>query len=190
MSNKGRAGVRDDGPTEPVEARRIFLKGAVALVLGGGALLTAPAAGLKVFLEPLRRAGGAGQWVRVGRLGALPEDGTPRRFPIVADQVNAWTRSPDVPIGAVFLRRTGPAQVVAFNVVCPHAGCLVDFAAGSGQFLCPCHNSTFALDGRVDDPSSPSPRGLDQLETELRNNDEVWVRFQNYRSGPAEKIPV
>ena len=39
--------------------------------------------------------------------------------------------------------------VQAFNVVCPHAGCFVRFNAERNQYVCPCHNSAFELDGQV-----------------------------------------
>ena len=90
----------------------------------------------------------------------------------------------------MYLRRTAEGRVQALNVICPHAGCFVGYAPERGGFLCPCHNSTFALDGKIDDPQSPSARGMDELEVELRNQTEVWVRFQNFRSGPARKLPV
>jgi menaquinol-cytochrome c reductase iron-sulfur subunit len=42
----------------------------------------------------------------------------------------------------------------------------------------------------VQDPKSPSPRGLDDLVVEIRNGTEVWVKFQNFRAGTHDKIPV
>jgi Rieske Fe-S protein len=81
-------------------------------------------------------------------------------------------------------------KLEAFNVVCPHAGCFVDFLPDRGKFLCPCHNSTFTLAGKIDDPSSPAPRGMDSLEVELRGGKEVWVKFRNFEAGHADKIPV
>jgi menaquinol-cytochrome c reductase iron-sulfur subunit len=179
------------GSVDPGSGRRGFLKAAAAVGLGAAAILTAPLAGLRVWLAPLRGRSTepSGRWVRVTSLAALPEDGPPRRFPIVTDHVNAWTRSPAVPVGAVFVRRTEGTRLEVFNVVCPHAGCLVDYTPGSQQFLCPCHNSTFALDGHVNDPNSPSPRGLDPLEAEVRDGSDVWVRFQNFRVGVKERIP-
>ncbi len=170
--------------------RRAFLRGTAAAVLGGAALAVPAAAGLRVFLEPGRARPGAGAWTRVTTLAALPADGQPRRFTLVAERVNAWTRWPAAPVGAVYLRRTGETAVQALNVMCPHAGCVVDFAPARGGFVCPCHNSTFALDGAVNDPASPSPRGLDALEVEIRAGGEVWVRFQNFRAGAREKIPA
>jgi menaquinol-cytochrome c reductase iron-sulfur subunit len=183
-------GIPDPHAAGPENGRRRFLKGAAALAIGGVAVLPAPLAGLRAFLDPLARSAGSGRWAFVTRLTALPEDGIPRRFPVIAEAVNAWTRTPATTIGAVFLRRTGAEHVEAFSVVCPHAGCLVDYVPSSQHYLCPCHNSTFAPDGRVNDPDSPSPRALDSLEVQLRNQTEVWVRYQTFRSGPPEKVPV
>ncbi len=92
-------------------------------------------------------------------------------------------------MGAIYLRRTGENEVKAFNVVCPHAGCFVDYRGDMNSFFCPCHNSAFGLNGELADKRSPSPRGLDSLEAEVRGN-EVWVKFQNFQTGHATKIPV
>ena len=147
-------------------------------------------AGIVVLLDPLRRKTSAEKVVRVAALGALPENGEPRKFPILATRIDAWNRTPNVPIGAVYLRRIGSDQVQAFNVVCPHAGCFVDFNGNRQQYHCPCHNSSFALDGRIADPKSPSPRGLDQLPVEIRAGGEIWVTFRNFRAGIAEQVIV
>ncbi|HMJ89583.1 MAG TPA: Rieske 2Fe-2S domain-containing protein [Candidatus Acidoferrum sp.] len=148
-------------------------------------------AGLAVLLDPLRRkVDQTGTVVQVTTLLSLPEDGIPRKFPIVASHVDAWNRSAASPIGAVYLRRVKGKPVQALNVVCPHAGCFVDYAAAKNSYLCPCHNSTFSLDGAINDPNSPSPRALDELTVEIRNTNEVWVKFQNYRAGVTAKIPA
>ena len=148
------------------------------------------AAGARVLLDPLRRTGAGGQKIKVTNLDSLPKDGIPRKFAIFASRSDAWNRFPDAPVGAVYLRRTGDNAVEALNVVCPHAGCFVDFRAEKKGFFCPCHNSLFEMDGKVADPKSPSPRGLDTLAVEIRNGAEVWVEFQNFRTGTAEKIPA
>jgi Rieske Fe-S protein len=146
-------------------------------------------AGLAVFFDPLRRQTKTGDLVLVASLNALPADGTPRKFPVITSHQDAWNKLPNVPVGAVYLRRTGERAVQALNVVCPHAGCFVDYVAGRKGFLCPCHNSTFALNGKINDTKSPAARGLDELEYEIRNETEIWVKFQNFRAGGAEKIP-
>ncbi len=175
---------------EPVAARRNFLKEGLAALLGSIVAVIPGLAGLAVFLDPLRRKGGSqGRLIRVASMGAIPADGTPAKFSVVADKIDAWNKFSETPIGAVYLRRDGPDKIVALNVVCPHAGCFVTLQKSGKEFLCPCHDSRFALDGRITSPSSPSPRGLDSLEVELRK-DEIWVRFQNFQPGKKEKAPV
>jgi menaquinol-cytochrome c reductase iron-sulfur subunit len=169
--------------------RRTFVTLCAGLV-GALAGLVPLAAGVLTFLDPLRRRAAAGEFVRVTSLAALPEDGLPRKFTVLADRADAWNRFPRVPVGAVYLRRTGPDTVQALNVVCPHAGCFVDFKPQDKFYLCPCHNSTFDLDGRIRDAKSPSPRALDALDVQIRPDGEVWVKFQNFQAGTKEKKPL
>jgi menaquinol-cytochrome c reductase iron-sulfur subunit len=168
--------------------RRRFLKKALTLGVGG-VLGTVPlGAGLTVLLTPLKQKTGRGEAVFISTLDALPADGTPRKFPVVAVRIDAWNRC-EGPIGAVYLRRL-ERGVHALNVVCPHAGCFVDFSADRAGYFCPCHHSSFALDGAIRDPRSPAPRGLDELAVEIRGQDQVWVKFQNFRSGVPRKLIV
>lgn len=171
--------------------RRGFLKKLASGVIGAVITLIPAAAGLAVWLDPARRqTSTGGQLVRVASLSALPEDGVPRKFAVLASRVDAWNKSPETAVGAVYLLREKGGQPRALNVVCPHAGCFVDYMEARSCYLCPCHNSTFALDGKISDPKSPSPRGLDELEVEIRHDSEVWVKFQNFRAGVSEKIPA
>src|SRR5580765_6584741 len=160
--------MNDASKAGPANGRREFFKKMVASIIGAFVGLFPVGAGLTVFFDPLRRKSAASGAVRVTSLEALPNDGVPRKFPVLATRVDAWNKFTRVPIGAVYLRRMADNKLEAFNVVCPHAGCFVDFLPDRGKFLCPCHNSTFTLAGKIDDPSSPAPRGMDSLEVELR----------------------
>jgi len=173
----------------PGEARRDFIKKASAVAIGGVITAVPIAAGARVLMDPVKAGGGGMQRIKVTTLDSLPKDGTPRKFPIVASRKDAWNRFPDAPVGAVYLRRIGETSVEALNVVCPHAGCFVDFRAEMKGYYCPCHNSLFHVDGKIADPKSPSPRGLDTLLAVVEGN-EVWVEFQNFRTGTAHKVPV
>ena len=184
----GRAEEPDPDQTER-DARRTFLTGASALALGALATLAPIGAAVAALLDPLRRGSGTTGMVLVTRIAAIPEDGSPRKFTVTADRTDAWATYADTPVGAVYLRRTGD-EVRALNVVCPHAGCFVGLAPDGSRFACPCHRSSFDLDGAVNDAASPSPRDMDALEVEIRNDDEVWVRFQNFLPGREDKTPV
>ncbi|MEY2411329.1 MAG: menaquinol-cytochrome c reductase iron-sulfur subunit [Verrucomicrobiota bacterium] len=177
-----------DSPEQP--ERRDFFAKAAAVGIGAAATTVPLLAGLATILDPLRRKTGAGGPIFVTTLSALPEDGEPRRFQIIADRSDVWNKFPNVPIGAVYLRRAGDQKVEALNVTCPHAGCPVEFKPESSSYLCPCHDSMFKLDGTLASESSPSPRGMDLLEVEVRHGVEVWVKFQNFEAGKAKKVPL
>jgi menaquinol-cytochrome c reductase iron-sulfur subunit len=166
--------------------RRNFLKQFVTGVLGAVVGLVPGLAGLLVILDPLKRKSTAsGDALLVTRF-----NGIPRRFQVFADRVDAWNTYKNIAVGAVYLRRGPDNQVTALNASCPHAGCSVSFVGERGHFLCPCHDSLFSVDGAIADPKSPSPRALDALEVEVRNNEEVWVKFRNFQPGHKAQLPV
>jgi menaquinol-cytochrome c reductase iron-sulfur subunit len=174
------------GPATP--SRRSFLAGVAAVVLGAAALGTPVIVGLFSFLNPLRQKSGAGRFYRVTTLAGLGEDDLPHKFPIIADRSDAWTLYKNVPIGSIFLRRVGPKQIMALAATCPHAGCQIGYDAAARGFLCPCHTARFDLDGQRTDKASKSPRDMDVLgDVEIRGN-EIWVKFERFRSGIAEKV--
>ena len=167
--------------------RRGFLAQAAALLLGAAAYTTPLLAGLWPFVRtPAKK--NSGGFRRLASKDVLPTDGTPYRVSVVDKRTDAWTHFPPEPVGAVYLRRAADGQVTAVNVRCPHAGCFVDYDPKNNRFFCPCHKGAFSLDGTRLDRVSPSPRDLDMLDVEIRNNNEVWVRFQQFRTGTAEKL--
>jgi menaquinol-cytochrome c reductase iron-sulfur subunit len=170
--------------------RRAFLKESCAIAIGAVTGLVPAVSGLGLLLDPVRHPAKASDASFVTPLSALPENGDPLKCPILATREDAWNRSPNTPIGAVYLRRLADKEVRALNVVCPHAGCFLDYQVSEKCFHCPCHNSNFTLDGALTDSHSPSPRGMDELPVEIRDGKEVWVKFQNFRAGEKEKIPV
>ncbi len=181
--------VVEEGSAEPGSApRRGFLAGIGAVAAAGLALVAPLWSGVRVALDPLGRSSGEADLIPVAKLAAIPDDGIPHKFRVVTDRVDAWNTHRQLPVGAVYLRRSGDS-VEALNVVCPHAGCFVNVAADRSRFVCPCHKSSFDLSGAVNDPASPSPRDMDTLDVEIRGDD-VWVRFQNFLPGRAEKEPV
>lgn len=175
------------GPTRE-ETRRRFLSQVAAVVCGGFALLVPAVAGIAAFLNPLRQKSQSGDFMKLASLDMLPDDGTPRKVPVIADRVDAWNTYPAEPIGAVYLRRTGN-EVMALQVICPHAGCSIDFTptAEGGKFFCPCHLASFDLAGKRTDATSPSPRDMDSLDVEVRDN-AVWVKFQTFGLGTGKKV--
>jgi Rieske Fe-S protein len=65
----------------------------------------------------------------------------------------------------------------------------VEFDDEAKRYECPCHESGFAKDGKK--MFGPSLRGLDQLDMKLKGEAdarEVWVRFERFRAGIAERV--
>lgn len=175
----------------PEEApRRSFMGTTVAGFLTAVAALIPISAAVAVFLDPLRKrkSAAAGDLVLVTTLDALPDDGLPHEFPIIRERQDAWTHHPAQTIGTIFLRRTGETDVEAWTTICPHAGCKVAFLARKDEFFCPCHSSSFNLEGVQ--IQGVSPRPLDTLEVDQQRlaQGEVWVNYQRFRTGLAEKI--
>ena len=105
---------------------------------------------------------------------------------IAKNQQDAWNRLERVRQGSVWLyRRSG--ELSCLSTVCPHAGCAIDFDEGHQHFVCPCHGSTFALDGSRRD--RPSPRGMDSLEPRSRRG-RVFCQFRHFRMATSRKEPV
>ena len=169
------------------ENRRSFLGQTAAIACGAVALATPVVAGVITFLNPLRQKSQGGDFMRLASLDAIPQDGTPLKAPVIADRIDAWSRFPAEPIGAVFLRRTN-GNVAALQVICPHAGCSINYDVTDRKYFCPCHAASFDLAGNRTDATSPSPRNMDSLEVEIRNKNEVWVKFQTFGVGTAKKV--
>jgi Rieske Fe-S protein len=166
--------------------RRGFLTGLWAAAIGGLVGFIPAATGLAFFLDPLRRKGRGAAFLPVASLDAIPDDGIPRQFPVVCEHVDAWNQSVQ-PVGAVYLRRQpGQQQPECLTAICPHAGCFVAFDGATDKYKCPCHNSSFAIDGAII-PPSPSPRAMDALECKVEGN-EVLVKYENFYTGKTDKI--
>ncbi len=165
------------------------MKSAACVALGSACVAAPLAAGVVVLLGPLRKPAPDGSWVNLTKLAQLQVGGAPRLFQVYVARTDAWTRHNASAVGSVYLERKGENEVIAFSTSCPHLGCAVVWQDTERRYFCPCHDSAFAKDGAIIQPS-PSARALDSLLVEIRNGDEVWVRFQDFKAGIKEKIPV
>jgi len=183
-------------PLDPAPAlpppRRSFLYQLAAGVVSGVVALGPLAAGLAFFADPLLRrrptmkGASVDGYLPVAKIAELPADGTPLRFVLFADKVDAWNVFRQQPIGTVYLRQIA-GQVIAFSDVCPHLGCKVDYKSGAKSFFCPCHASTFDLDGQQTNPIPP--RGMDTLQVREESG-VVWVKYENFQRGIKEKVAI
>jgi menaquinol-cytochrome c reductase iron-sulfur subunit len=61
--------------------------------------------------------------------------------------------------------RKDDQNVVAYTPQCTHLGCAYHWEDKDNNFLCPCHTSTFSIDGKV--LTGPAPRPLDRYVTKI-----------------------
>ena len=191
-----------DAPAGSETPRRNFVVEAATVVISLIVGVVPFAAGLLSFIDPLFRKNktprkhaasaesGKTTMIRICALEALTPDGPPQRFPVITDQFDAWNFTPQQPIGSVYLQRVSDAEVRVFNTTCPHAGCSV--SCDGQAYHCPCHNSSFELNGskRISESGreNPSPRALDTLKHTIESGD-VLVHYQNFYPGREEKKP-
>ncbi len=62
--------------------------------------------------------------------------------------------------------RTPDGEVRAFNAVCTHVECTVEFREGAADIFCNCHNGVYDLNGH--NVSGPPPRPLEAYKVTLR----------------------
>jgi thiosulfate dehydrogenase [quinone] large subunit len=162
---------------DSVDRRSLVLGGAAAAMVGTSAAIFAGASAAFG-----RVVGGATAPVSSGQLSSgsttttsgAQTGGTTTTTPTSNALGTLLGPAKDVPVGnaATFsIPTTGDpgivvqatkGQFVAYDAVCPHAGCTVGYYAANHVFACPCHGSQFQLEtGAV--MNGPAPHGLHKL---------------------------
>jgi len=144
----------------PGATRRSFY---VVAIYGLGALISAalglPAL-LYLFVPPKMRR--QSDWVEAGDITQLTP-GTPLEMTFRRNRVDGWKVTSEK--STAWVVKFPDNQVVAYAPQCTHLGCAYHWDQGKTEFVCPCHNSLFAMDGKVKD--GPAPRPLDRYQTKI-----------------------
>ena len=145
--------------------------------------------GLGFLLDPLRRSGRRRGFIPIATLDTAALD-RPTRVVISADRWDAYTHYPPGPIGQVWLVREGQGEpepkVRCYQAVCPHLGCIIDYASTRAKFYCPCHASEFDISGRRG--IGPSPRDMDELQCRVTQPDQHgrrWIEVRYLQAFPS-----
>jgi menaquinol-cytochrome c reductase iron-sulfur subunit len=119
-------------------------------------------AGIYLFFPP--KAKKAGEWVDIGEVGQFhPQD--PEEVIFRRNRVDGWKVSSEKT--SAWVVKTADNSYTAFAPQCTHLGCAYHWDEAAKNFLCPCHTSTFDLEGRV--LSGPAPRPLDRYAVKVEN---------------------
>jgi len=142
--------------------RRLFYTGFINGVMGLiGLALAAPAA-IYLFFPPRVRK--EAEWVKTSELSSIPT-GVPTEISFNRRRVDGW-KVTDEKATAWVVKGAGN-QVVAFTPQCTHLGCAYHWDEATHTFICPCHTSSFSIDGKV--LGGPAPRPLDRYMTMIEN---------------------
>lgn len=147
-------------PTE-TSRRRFYLTFIYGLWSLITAALAAPAL-LYLLLPPKVRR--ESEWIDATDLNKLQLK-IPTEVVFRKNRVDGWKVTSEKETAWVV--KLSDQQTVAFGPQCTHLGCAYHWDQAKTQFLCPCHNSVFGMDGSV--ISGPAPRPLDRYETKTEN---------------------
>jgi len=169
---------------DSVDRRALVLGGAAAATVGGAAaLLGGGTAAIGRIL------GRAKTYHAPGQLGSGTTTTTTGTTGTTTPSAAGTLLGPakDVPVGnaATFqVPATGDPGIViqavagtfvAYDAVCPHAGCTVGYYAANHLLACPCHGSTFNIEtGAV--LNGPAPRGLAKLTVVEESDGNLYLK--------------
>lgn len=171
-----------------VPERRRFLSVCTGVLVGVmSGLIFVPA--LLFAVGPLRRrrsaAGVGDDFADAGALDSIPV-GAWTLVPIEIVRQDGWDKTRQSRSVWVFVAGGG-TEARVLSPICTHLGCPVGWSVETGQFRCPCHGGVFGKEGGL--VSGPPPRGMDSLESQIRDG-HLWVRWQDFRISVPERIAV
>jgi len=146
-------------------SRNNFVK-AVIGVLGTimGAVVGLPAVGY--LISPALKKQESEAFIPMGPLEQYPV-GVPTLFTFTRTKVNGWERTVNS-YGVFVLRRSeAESDVKVLSNVCTHLSCRVNWDEAIQEYVCPCHDAFFDIEGEV--VSGPPPRALDVIQSTVED---------------------
>ncbi len=147
----------------PPAERRNFL---VSAIYGLGGIISAAFAvpAIAYLFGPVKSRTKVEDWVDVADIAKLPI-GEPSEILFQRRRVDGW-KVVDEKVSA-WVVRENEEEVFALAPGCTHLGCAYSWIKDKKEFLCPCHVSTFSVDGKV--TAGPAPRPLDRYASRVVN---------------------
>lgn len=196
LAQPGRPARRRD---EAIIDRRTFaLKGAWAVAVGAvGLLIGTFVAGIGRLASSTQPAGSAP--LGIGASPSSPSNGKASTTQGTTQNATPTGSSPpphpsgtrigsasDVPVGGAasfqdpssgdpsLVIQPTAGRFLAFDAVCPHAGCIVQYDQSNRAFACPCHGSVFnGQTGAVE--NGPAPTGLARVAISRGSDGQLYV---------------
>ena len=160
--------------TVELSRRRFYIGAIYGIWAAIAAALGIPALGY-LFLPPRIRQ--ENQWVDAGDVSQLTPD-SPVEMTFRRTRIDGWKVMSEKSTAWVVKRPD--SSIAAFGPQCTHLGCAYHWEESKNEFVCPCHNSVFAVDGRV--ISGPAPRPLDRYESKVEGTHLMLGRLEQPES--------
>ncbi len=138
-------------------SRRDFIKLTTAAVgTFIGAVVGLPA--IAYLIDPALKVTKSDAWIPLGKLETF-EVGKPTPVSFTRSTVNGWEKT--VTSYGVYVIRKTDTNFLVLSSKCTHLGCTVSWKADRQEYVCPCHDAQFSLDGKG--LGGPPPRPLDSF---------------------------
>jgi menaquinol-cytochrome c reductase iron-sulfur subunit len=148
-----------DGET----TRRNFYVGAIyGMMAAISAALGLPA---MIYLLFPPKAKKEDEWIEIGDITRIAPN-SPVELTFRRTRIDGWKVTSEK--STAWVVKSADNKITAFGPQCTHLGCAYHWEEGKNEFLCPCHTSLFAMDGKV--ISGPAPRPLDRYQTKTDGN--------------------
>jgi menaquinol-cytochrome c reductase iron-sulfur subunit len=138
-------------------SRRDFIKLTTAAVgTFIGAVVGLPA--IAYLIDPALKTVHTDAWIPLGKVETFEVD-KPVMVSFTRSKVNGWEKT--TTSHGFFVIKKSETNFLVLSSKCTHLGCTVNWKPDRHEFVCPCHDAQFALDGSVLD--GPPPRPLDSF---------------------------
>lgn len=152
-------------------SRRDFVKVMTAVLSSVmGVVMGIPIVGYLV--DPALKTQSGEAWIPLGPLENFPIGSSPKSFSFTRSHVNGWEKTVNSYAG--FVLRKSESELLVLSSRCTHLSCNINWQEARGEFVCPCHNGQFGVEGNV--LSGPPPRPLDRYETNIEDGT-LLIRF-------------
>lgn len=151
-------------------SRRDFAKlvtAALSTVMG--AAMGIPIIGY--LIDPALKAESGEAWIPLGPLDNFPV-GEPKSFSFTRSNINGWEKTVNSYGG--FVVRKSESDLLVLSNRCTHLSCSVNWDEAKLEYVCPCHDAQFDMEGNVN--AGPPPAPLDHFETKVEDGG-LYIKF-------------
>lgn len=101
-------------------------------------------------------------WVPVGKIDQFPV-GEPTLVSFTRTTVNGWERTANS--YGVYVTKPNSGDIYVLSNICTHLSCRVNWKEDLLQYVCPCHDAAFDIEGQI--VHGPPPKPLIRYETKI-----------------------